>query len=115
SGPLPPPWLSPPLRVCVAMVAPCVMAWRCFMVFAQEGGPLDEDAVPAPDPAGAAAAGAAGPSGATPNVERAPLRKFDRSACPDLSAILRNGETAALPALASAASPVAAIPPATAL
>src|SRR3546814_10661253 len=39
SGPLPPPWLSPPLRVCVAMVAPFVMAWRCFLAFAQEGGP----------------------------------------------------------------------------
>src|SRR3546814_3046298 len=87
------------------------MAWRCFMAFAQEGGPLDEDAGPAPDSAGAAAVEAAGPSGAAPKLERAPLRKFDRNACPALSAILRKGETAALPAPASAASPVAAIPP----
>src|SRR3546814_16629214 len=74
------------------------MAWRCFMAFAQEGGPLDEDAGPAPDSAGAAAVEAAGPSGAAPKLERAPLRKFDRNACPALSAILRKGETAALPA-----------------
>src|SRR5258706_1730322 len=66
----PPPWLSPDLRTCAAVVAPWLMAWLRFMRCAHAGG---ADPVP-PDPARPDASLAASASPPTvPMVEEPPV------------------------------------------